>query len=90
MTSTKGAQFFFPVKCELTCESDVVAAFEYAINTFGGVDILINTAGIVGTFGLFDEGTLDHMKAVVDTNLMAVVSCTQKAFKSMMDRDAAG
>jgi NAD(P)-dependent dehydrogenase (short-subunit alcohol dehydrogenase family) len=37
-----GAQF---VRCDVTIESDVARAVSYAINSFGGLDALVNSAG---------------------------------------------
>lgn len=86
--SVQGAQFH-PLKCDLTCEADIEAAFSYTLQHLGGVDILINNAGIFKQMSTLD-GSLDQMKAVIDTNLVAVVSCIQKAYRSMVDRDVPG
>lgn len=87
--ATETIAIFHAVKCDLTVESDIKAAFEYVVKTLGGVDILINNAGVAKTMFLLD-GELEDLKTVIDTNLMAVVSCTKKAFKSMSDRDTPG
>lgn len=83
------AQFHFR-KCDLTQEEDIQAAFEFVTNKFGGVDVLINNAGIFHNSSFFDDDNLLGMKKVIDTNLMALVSCTKKAYKSMVDRDSYG
>lgn len=81
---------FYSVKCDVTKESDIRTAFEYVEKTLSGVDILVNNAGIVkGTF-LFGDDNLDDLKSVVDTNLVGLISCSKKAFKSMSDRDVPG
>jgi len=36
----------FAVKCDVSNESDVVAAFTWVKDNFGGVDILINNAAV--------------------------------------------
>lgn len=89
LETKKDAQFH-PVKCDLMQESDIKAAFDHVISKLGGVDILINNAGIIQSMSFLDEDNLDKMKNVIETNITAVVSCTKKAYKSMSDRDVPG
>jgi NAD(P)-dependent dehydrogenase (short-subunit alcohol dehydrogenase family) len=49
-----------------------------AAATFGGIDVLVNNAG-VGKFGPVDEMSLDDWHTVIDTNLNAVFYCTKAA-----------
>lgn len=87
----KQSSRFVPVQCDVTKEDEVETAFAYVISKLGGVDILINNAGVAKIAGILDdEDNLDRMKTVIDTNVMALVSCTKKAFKSMADRDVPG
>lgn len=88
LRTKEGAVFHF-VKCDLTVESEIKAAFEYVVSNLGEVDILINNAGVVKPNGVLN-GNLDDLTTVMNTNLIAVVSCTKKAFQSMSDRDVAG
>lgn len=81
---------FFPVQCDITLEDEIKTAFEYVIAKLGGVDILVNNAGIVQQALVLEGDSLNQLKNVLDTNLIALVSCTKKAFKSMADRNAAG
>jgi NAD(P)-dependent dehydrogenase (short-subunit alcohol dehydrogenase family) len=56
-----------------------VAAFiEAAASTFGGIDVLVNNAG-VGRFAPVEEMTIDDWHTVIDTNLTAVFYCTKAA-----------
>lgn len=87
--ATKEDAVFHVVKCDLTCEKDVIMAFEYVNATLGGVDILVNNAGVSKPMKTL-LGDLDEMRQVIDTNLIAVVSCTKKAFQSMSERDVPG
>lgn len=83
------AQFHYH-KCDLTQEEDIKAAFDFVVTNYGGVDVLINNAGIFHNSSFLDDDNLMGMKMVIDTNFMAVVSCTKKAFQSMIDRDCSG
>lgn len=87
---TKKDAQFFGVKCDITQESDIKTAFEYVVKTLGGVDILVNNAGVVKQTLFLAEDNLDELKTVIDTNLMGLISCTKKAYKSMDDRDVPG
>jgi short-subunit dehydrogenase len=48
------------------------------VETFGGIDILINNAGI-GAMGRFDESDGDRMRQLFDVNFFAVTELTRKA-----------
>lgn len=87
---SKSDAVFHPVKCDVTVESDIKSAFEYVVKTLGGVDIMINNAGVVKQGTILQEDNLDALKSIMDTNLIGLVSCTKKAFKSMSDRDVPG
>lgn len=90
IVATKSDAQFHSVKCDLTQESEIKTAFEYVVNTLGGVDVLVNNAGVVKQTSFFAEDNLDQLKSVIDTNLLGLISCTKKAFKSMSDRDVPG
>lgn len=85
----KDAQFF-PVQCDLAIEDEIRTAFEYVVAKLGGVDILVNNAGMVTKGLVLGEANIEKLSQVIHTNITAVVSCTQKAFKSMKERDVPG
>lgn len=85
----KADSVFHAVKIDLTKEEEIKEAFDYVIKTLGGVDILVNNAGVAKQATVL-EGDLNDLKQVIDLNLVALVSCTKKAYKSMVDRDAPG
>ncbi len=37
---------FVPVRCDVTKEEEIIAMFEVAREKFGGIDVLINNAGV--------------------------------------------
>lgn len=81
---------FSPVICDLTKEVEIKLAFDRVIRMKGGVDILVNCAGVLGNHAILEDGGEDAIEKVIQTNLMAVISCTKKAFKSLCDRDTEG
>ncbi|XP_075157311.1 farnesol dehydrogenase-like isoform X2 [Haematobia irritans] len=77
------------IKCDVCSWQSVNKAFDQIIDELGGVDILVNNAGLYQPGQL---ATMDIMKAqkVLQTNVMGVVNCTQRAFKSMKERRVDG
>jgi NAD(P)-dependent dehydrogenase (short-subunit alcohol dehydrogenase family) len=49
----------YPLKADLSREEEVVAAFTWVKNNLGGVDVLINNAGITGRSTLHGTTTSD-------------------------------
>jgi len=78
------------VKCDVTSEYDVKEAFKWTIDNLGGVDVLVNNAGIARNFNLIDSGNTSMIKEIIDTNVMAVALCTREAFQSMKSRNFDG
>lgn len=89
LTASKSAKFH-SILCDLTKEDDIKSAFAEVLKKYGGVDILINNAGIVGNRSILGEGGEDHFNKIIQTNLTAVLSCTKKAYDSMVARDVPG
>lgn len=71
--------------CDVRNEKDVHALFRRAISDFGGVDVLINNAGI-GVFGLVEELSPEDFRAVLETNLFGVFYCCREAIPIMKRR----
>lgn len=63
------------VKCNVTSQEEVEAAFEKAKEAFGGLDLVVNNAG-VGTVG-------GNFARTIDINLTAVIRCSYLAEKYM-------
>lgn len=59
------------------------ACFALIKQHFGGVDVLINNAGI-SYVGLFTDMTPTNMQRVIQTNLMAAMNCSHLAIPSML------
>jgi 3-oxoacyl-[acyl-carrier protein] reductase len=70
-------------KADVSRREEVDAMIEYVTSEFGGIDVLVNNAGI-SHVGLFDEITEEEFRRVMDVNLMGVFNVTQAALKSCM------
>jgi NAD(P)-dependent dehydrogenase (short-subunit alcohol dehydrogenase family) len=60
-------------------------AVDEAVAAFGGLDILINNAG-VGAFANVAEMTLEGWRSVIDTNLSGVFYCCRAAIPHLRQR----
>ena len=57
-------------------------AVEQTVSTFGGLDVLVNNAG-VGVAKTFEESTLEEFDRQIDINLRGTLVTTQAALKHM-------
>jgi NADP+-dependent farnesol dehydrogenase len=78
------------MKCDVSKEEEIVKVFSEIVQKFGGIDILINNAGILRPGNTTDEGSSEMCREVIETNLMAPVHCTREAVKSMKARNSEG
>ncbi|XP_075156601.1 farnesol dehydrogenase-like [Haematobia irritans] len=77
------------IECDVTNLESVNKAFDEITSKFGGVDILVNNAGCIKT-GQMVSMDPQIIQTVLQTNVMGVVCCTQRAFKSMQERNVDG
>jgi NAD(P)-dependent dehydrogenase (short-subunit alcohol dehydrogenase family) len=73
------------VVCDVRDYDEVKALFEHTVAEFGGVDVLVNNAGI-GIFGRVDETSPEDFRAVLETNLFGVFYCCREAIPLMKNR----
>ena len=71
--------------CDVRDEAQVKAFFENTREALGGVDILINNAGI-GLFAPVESMSGDDFRAVIGTNLCGVFYCCHEAIPLMKQR----
>ncbi|KAJ9585017.1 hypothetical protein L9F63_020627, partial [Diploptera punctata] len=73
-----------PLKCDVSLENDVREAFEWIKTNLGGVDILINNAGVAKYSNLID-GPYENWKAILDLNVLGLSLCTSEALAIMKE-----
>lgn len=71
------------VKTDVSLETDCRNLIDEAVNRFGGVDVLINNAGI-SMRALFEETELSVVKKVMDINFWGAVYCTKFALPYLL------
>lgn len=74
-----------PLKVDLRKEKDIVAAFAWIKSNLGGVDVLINNAGVAIRTRVM-EGDMEAWHQMYDVNIFAVGICCREALKSMTAR----
>ncbi|KAH8358413.1 hypothetical protein KR093_000060 [Drosophila rubida] len=84
--SSELAARFHIRKCDVSDEQQVVDAFTWICKTLGGVDVLVNNAGITRFSTVTEKGNSGDLRSIVDTNVMGVAWCTREAFQSMQSR----
>lgn len=71
--------------CDLSKEQDCRRFIESTVKAFGGIDILINNAG-VSMRALFRDADVEVIKKVMDINFYGAVYCTKYALDSIIER----
>ncbi|XP_055620926.1 farnesol dehydrogenase-like [Toxorhynchites rutilus septentrionalis] len=78
------------MKCDVSKEEEILRTFQSIEQKFGGVDVLINNAGITRQTNLIAAGNTNMLREVIDTNVMGLVMCSREAFQSMKKRSVDG
>lgn len=71
--------------CDVRDYEQVKSLFAYTVKELGGVDVLVNNAGI-GMFETVEETSPKNFRAVLETNLFGVFYCCHEAIPEMRRR----
>lgn len=71
--------------CDVRNYEEVKALHDFAVETFGGIDVLVNNAGI-GIFSSVETMEPEDFRAVLETNLFGVYYCCHEAIPHMKAR----
>jgi len=73
--------------CDVTSEADVQALIGAAVERFGGLDILVNTAGVIGPIETPAQGvSVDDFRAVLDVNVLGTFLPCKFAIPHLIER----
>ncbi|HRA35624.1 MAG TPA: SDR family NAD(P)-dependent oxidoreductase, partial [Acidimicrobiales bacterium] len=75
--------------CNVTSEDDVQALVAAAVSGLGGIDVMINNAGLGGTANLVDM-TDDQWNVVIDVTLNGTMRATRAVLRHMIERGTGG
>ncbi|MET7622108.1 SDR family oxidoreductase [Streptomyces sp. NPDC005408] len=84
-----GAVAVASLPCDVTDETQVQALFDAAIREHGGLDIVVNNAGLGGTAALVDMSD-EQWGTVLDVTLNGTFRCTRAALRSFRDTGRGG
>ncbi|MEL4897757.1 dehydrogenase/reductase SDR family member 11 [Crocosphaera sp. Alani8] len=74
------------LKVDLRQEADILNMFNTVRNQWGGVDVLINNAGLGHKEPLM-TGETEAWREMLEVNVLALCICTREAIKDMSDRN---
>ncbi len=77
--------FLHTMVADVSSENDCRRFMETTIKNFGGIDILINNAG-VSMRAILKEANIEVIKKVMDINFYGTVYCTKYALDSIIER----
>ncbi len=77
------------VRCDVTDERDVQTLMEAAVEGLGGIDVMMNNAGLGGSARLVDM-TDEQWSAVLGVTLDGTMRCTRAALRLMIDQGSGG
>ena len=77
------------VQMDVSREDDVKRAFATSRERLGGLDLLVNNAGLEKPFALVDM-PLEWWQKVIDVNLTGTFLCSREAARIMLDDGATG
>jgi len=78
-----------PVAMDVSAEEDVVRGFAQAREALGGLDLLVNNAGVEHPYPLVDM-PLEAWRQVIDVNLTGAFLCSREAARTMCADPARG
>ncbi|MFF0449456.1 SDR family oxidoreductase [Streptomyces sp. NPDC004609] len=84
-----GADAVAAQPCDVTDETQVRALFARAADEHGGLDVVVNNAGLGGTAALVDMSD-DQWDGVLDVTLNGTFRCTRAALRSFRDTGRRG
>lgn len=73
---------------DVSREADVVALFDAAQEAFGGVDALVNNAGIVAPARPLTEISRERMERMIGVNLLGPLLCAREAARRLPEGGA--
>lgn len=75
----------FPIKADVSDSQSAISAFTKAIEYLGGIDVLVNCAGVAG-FSLFTDISDEDWRRMLDTNLTSAFTLSREAAKTMISQ----
>ncbi len=72
------------VHCDITSEDDVTAMVRTAVETFGGIDVLVNNAGLhLGRYNECSTLPIEEWRRILDVNVLGALICARECRATM-------
>lgn len=78
-----------PVKTDVTDEAAVEDAIQATVDEFGGLDLLVNNAGIGGPTAAVEEISVDEWQQTQDVNVLGSFLCVKHAGSHLRESNCA-
>lgn len=78
-----------PIRADVRREEDILDMFAQVRERWGGVDVLVNGAGL-GHAAPLMSGATEHWREMLEVNVLALCVCTREAITDMRHRNVAG
>ncbi|XP_050459046.1 farnesol dehydrogenase-like [Cataglyphis hispanica] len=79
----------YPMACDVQKEEEILKVFKWAEEELGGVDVMINNAGVMVNEPII-EGSTENYRKILDVNVLAVAICSRELVQSIKKRKVAG
>src|SRR5687768_4981801 len=83
----EGGEKLHTVRADVRNPADAQLLVDDTVKRFGGVDVLVNNAG-VGKFANVADMSLDDWRQIIETNLSGAFHCSRAAIPAMKSRGA--
>jgi NAD(P)-dependent dehydrogenase (short-subunit alcohol dehydrogenase family) len=75
----------FAVRCDVSDEANVAATMRELVSRLGGIDLLVNDAGIGGPMSSVIDTPLEEFRRVIDVNLIGTFLMSRACARVMAD-----
>jgi NAD(P)-dependent dehydrogenase (short-subunit alcohol dehydrogenase family) len=76
-----------PVETDVTDEASVRRAVERGVEAFGGLDCVVNNAGVAGPTASIDEITVEEWRHTMDVNVLGMFLVSKHAVAHLRESD---
>ena len=75
------------ISCDITDETQVIQTVEQIVSSYGKIDVLVNSAGVINDPIHFHEMSDSDIMKLINVNMLGVFKMTKAVLKKMLDGD---